>query len=57
MREMLILAGRGRHWLPREIVGGPRKRSANATRGAAGALPYDLASGKKNTTQKYVFQT
>ncbi len=54
-REMLVLAGRGRHWLPLEIIGEPLQRSANAPRGAAGALPYDLAYGK-NTTHKYVFR-
>jgi len=38
----LILAGRGQHWLSPEIIGEPRQRSANAPRGAAGALSYDL---------------
>jgi len=47
MREMLILAGRGRHWLPHEIIGEPRQRSAIAPRGAAGALPYDLPKNSK----------
>jgi len=40
--EMLVLSGRGRHWLSRDIVGEPRQRSANAPRGAAGAIPYNL---------------
>jgi len=42
--EMLVLGGRGRHWLRWEIVGGPRQAFANGGHDTAGALPYDLSS-------------
>ena len=49
-REMLVLAGRGRHWLPLEIIGEPLQRSANAPRGAAGAFPCGLPKSYSEPT-------
>jgi len=37
--DMLILGGRGRHWVSVWVTRVPRQRSANATRDAAGACP------------------
>ncbi len=58
-RDLLVLAGRGRQWLSPEIIGEPRQRSANAPRGAAVALSYDLPKNPefygRPTLRIYVF--